>query len=358
MGAEEVKADDRDAPNRGMLMIGGRLRSCFEKDAAYVPINMNGTIPTTANDAAECQDRCAEEKGCAFFSFDHVSMNCHLQDSHAKRKGKELTFIAGPRACTKTTPALRSNRSSTSLTTAPPAQSTKQLGPLYVSLYCFLVLMPTGYEPDLVRSQVQHSAGVFACDEHEALSVAAMDLGSGIHTLTIKGIQSTKGAWGSWLNTRNFLQAWDALIAKGRFLKHDWTVKVDPDCVFFPDRLKLHLQKLLPMGTDEDLYIKNCPKDFGMMGSMEVFSRGAVETYGKRKAPCFTKLNPDKSGEDGFMQACMEMLHVGNRQDFGLLIDSYCGFGNCASSDWTVAFHPYKDTTRWFQCWGQAKAAR
>jgi len=215
--------------------------------------------------------------------------------------------------------------------------------------------MPTGYEPELVRAQVIKRAGIFSCNEYATYSVKQIDLGSGISTEVISGIPSHKGSWGSWLNTQNFLLAWDDIIAAGRFRNSEWTVKVDPDCVFFPDRLRLHLHKLYPQGTDASLYVKNCPKDLGLQGSLEVFSRAAVELYGRQSDKCKKENNPEGSGEDGFIRACFDMLGAQSAKDFDLLIDNYCGFGTCSSSDWNVAFHPYKDTDAWFQCWAEAQ---
>lgn len=428
--AEEVKAP------RGMLTINEQNPDCYLKDKFYGPsLDMLGSIPLAATDAAACQDRCSVEDDCAYFSFDYVSKVCHLQDSAATLQPVSMTFIAGPKECATTTatstsstvtstetvtttqtttrtttstvttetattttettttetttkapttvhttstppwtppptkaPTTRTPTTPTTPTMAPTLPSTRPPittppapfvtqppSTLQPSVFCFLVMMPTGYEPELVRAQVIKRAGIFNCNEYAAYSVEQIDLGSGIHTKVISGNTSSKGSWGSWLNTKNFISAWDDIFAAGRFQHSEWTVKVDPDCVFFPDRLRLHLHKFYPAGTADSVYLKNCPKDLGLQGSLEVFSRAAVELYGKHSDECKQKCNPEGSGEDGYIRACFDMLGAQSKQDFDLLIDNYCGFGTCKSNDWNVAFHPYKDTDEWFQCWAEAQ---
>eukprot|EP00416_Gambierdiscus_australes_P016843 CAMPEP_0171059374 /NCGR_PEP_ID=MMETSP0766_2-20121228/3141_1 /TAXON_ID=439317 /ORGANISM="Gambierdiscus australes, Strain CAWD 149" /LENGTH=477 /DNA_ID=CAMNT_0011514805 /DNA_START=42 /DNA_END=1475 /DNA_ORIENTATION=- len=409
--ARTLMRDEVKARERGMLVIGERLSSCFLQERAYYPIDMIGAIPLAAGTVAECQDRCSKLPGCRYFSFDHISMVCHLEDASAVLQEMPLPFISGPAECvptstnatstssstatTRTTTTVSSTvtettstksssssssssststsattttlsttsspRATTTLTTLPLSTSTLSTSspPKYrPSLFCFLMLMPTGYEPDLVRAQVSKWAGVFTCDQHTAFSVARIDLGSGLVTTKLGVNASQKGSWGSWLNTENFLEAWDSILAEGKFRRSDWTVKVDPDCVFFPDRLKLHLQQVFPSGPDGPFYIKNCPKSFGMMGSLEVLNTEAVDVYGKNRKECRSKYNPSNSGEDGYMQACLHGSGVAGEEDFSLLIDSYCGFGKCEGNTWNVGFHPYKDTDSWFTCWQQVVVAR
>jgi hypothetical protein len=217
--------------------------------------------------------------------------------------------------------------------------------------------MPKGYEPDLVRAQVQNKLGVFACDDHLAISIKQMDLGKDANLKIMAPVkkQGKKGQWGSWLNTESFLRAWDLVLQDGSFRKQAWTVKVDPDCVFFPDRLVLHLKKIFPggNGTDSPLYIRNCPKDFGLMGSLEIFSQGAIDTYGQNKEACRACASPT-SGEDGYIQACMTALNISYKEDFYLLTDGWCGKGVCKDEYWSVGFHPYKGADEWFKCHWEA----
>ena len=40
------------------------------------------------------------------------------------------------------------------------------------------------------------------------------------------------------VNTGSFVKVWDRIREDGLYALHDWTVKVDADCVFFPARLR------------------------------------------------------------------------------------------------------------------------
>jgi len=54
----------------------------------------------------------------------------------------------------------------------------------------------------------------------------------------------------SWLNTLVFIKAWQLVKWDGRYQKHDWTVKVDPDAVFFPERLRTVVRQHTPRGGE------------------------------------------------------------------------------------------------------------
>jgi len=114
------------------------------------------------------------------------------------------------------------------------------------SLYCFSLMMPYGYEPALLQAQQRKGVGIFACDESEVLSNTTMGLG--FETVLLPGSLSVKygGKWGTALNTNIFNRVWTEILRRGRYRFHDWAVKVDPDAVFFPDRLQNLLRRHTP----------------------------------------------------------------------------------------------------------------
>merc|ERR1719419_1031846 len=121
----------------------------------------------------------------------------------------------------------------------------------------------------------------------------------------------------------NFIKTWDFILSEDKFRQTDWTVKADSDCVFFPDRLQLHLKRAFPRGTDGNFYIKNCPKSMGFIGALEVISTTGIESYGRHSEFCRTNMRPDRAGEDGYMQACFEYSGMVAKEDFGLLVDNF-----------------------------------
>lgn len=137
----------------------------------------------------------------------------------------------------------------------------------------------------------------------------------------------------------------------GRYRQADWTVKVDPDAVLLPGRLRSHVASL----TGQKVYIVNCNKPFlpegpMMFGALEVFSKAAMDVYMAKARDCRTGLGGWKTwGEDWFMGHCMDKLGVMKINDFsiyqdGVCVGVYCGDLNAA------AFHAKKDVGSWAAC--------
>merc|ERR1719166_870958 len=70
-------------------------------------------------------------------------------------------------------------------------------------------------------------------------------------------VHAKQGSLEGILNTRIFMNAWDYLDRDGRFRNYDWVVKVDPDAVFFPSRLREHLDAKAPH-KKVNMYFMNC----------------------------------------------------------------------------------------------------
>ena len=84
------------------------------------------------------------------------------------------------------------------------------------------------------------------------------------------------------------------VIETGCWNNHAWTVKVDPEAVLIPDRLRQHLA-----GNDlENVYVVNCNKfpsspDFPMMyGALEIYSWKAISTYDNDMQQCMDDMDP------------------------------------------------------------------
>jgi len=76
---------------------------CFEGDVAYEPLDMpDAGLPSQADDAWACQDRCQSTTGCMHFTFHKATGLCHLQDAFAQRRTMQYThvgFVSGPFRC-------------------------------------------------------------------------------------------------------------------------------------------------------------------------------------------------------------------------------------------------------------------
>lgn len=220
----------------------------------------------------------------------------------------------------------------------------------------------------MVKDQFKHQASIFSCDEFAVLSDCqhALLIGEGplgtVYTLIIPAITEATGKWGvnggttdSWLNTLTFMQAWQKLKVDGRVYHHDWTVKTDPDAVFFPDRLRGHVRAHTATG-DENLLFLNCDRFSegpALFGSMEVFSKNALITYFDGAEKCKSEMDWHGWGEDYYMHHCLVKLGVGIVFDGDMLSDKRCYASACSDAS-KVVFHDYKTIASWFECWGQA----
>jgi len=217
------------------------------------------------------------------------------------------------------------------------------------SLFCFTVVtadgvvppggsVKVGYEQPLIDAVKAKGLGIFACEE----------------SAVYQGEKCATGEWGSVANTLPFTKIWDQVQADGRHRKHQWTVKTDPDAVFFPDRLRQHLAKLGP--SDGAVYVKNIGFKFGFMGALEVLNTAGVDLFLASLESC-SALAAKNSGEDKFLMECMNAHGAGHLRDNDLLDDKYTlpagwhlfDVTPCADPS-AVAFHPYKAEASWMGC--------
>lgn len=236
------------------------------------------------------------------------------------------------------------------------------------SLFCFS-LLDTPTEKRLLKFQQKEGLGVFACDNHTVYSSKEIELAPGTHTTAIH-INTTcnmGGPFKTCLNAWIFIEVWKNILSDGRFRRYAWTVKLDADAVFFPKRAGAALKDV--WDPPRGVYVVNCQQgdSFGLHGPVEVFSRNAVEGYGKGWHMCVNgsgRLHFDLWGEDLFMDECMKKLGVYRRQDRYFLLEPHCdapdqpgsfqGEGNKAWESCTynryIAFHPFEKEERYRSC--------
>merc|ERR1712008_111444 len=129
-----------------------------------------------------------------------------------------------------------------------------------------------------------------------------------------------------------------------------WTVKVNPESVFFPARLRTHLRNTWtakqPLYSTSGLYLRNClmgkPPSSQLLSSIEVFTSRAVEIFAGGVARCATALaNYSRLAENMFMQQCMDLLKVPFATDLALVFDAGCGREPSPCVAKIAAFHPF-----------------
>lgn len=238
--------------------------------------------------------------------------------------------------------------------------------PKYPTLFCFLAMQSSGMELDVVQHQVQIKAGIFSCQAYEVFSDKVMSLGSDVRTLKLNQFAARSGVQGAltatWVNTNAFIEAWEAVMSNVRMWRCEWVVKVDPDAVFFPARLRVLLRDLQhevqEQDTDKGAYLRNCNADnLQLYGSMEVVSRNALYRFRHHVSEC-SSADVKRMGEDMWMQQCLDKIGAAGIDAWNILDDKYCPATNTHPQPCrfgAAAFHPYKAKEQWSQCWDLAR---
>lgn len=338
-----------EGPQQGEALPEGQQhdQAPAEPASSDEPADDEGLIQPCGDGEAECPEDwatgahggyfCRTTKGCAAWSKD----------------GGAFPEEVCPDQCSVgNTPSTRTN-TTTSITVIATYPS------MGIALFCWSLAAP-GYEADLLRRQLELNAGIFACDDQMVMSFDEMTIGAGereVNAVVFERLESGISKDGTSANTAQFMKAWEVVRDDGRYAKNDWTVKVDPDAVLLPDRLRIHLVPHQGANT----YIRNCDKPMSegtmMFGSLEALSKSALDGYYANFDACSNELPWQEWGEDLFLMRCLEHIGTVPAEDFGLVQDGVCKGVWCGDS-FAAAFHPMKDVPAWEACWNEAVAAR
>jgi hypothetical protein len=224
-------------------------------------------------------------------------------------------------------------------------------------------MLPYGIEVLLLRQQAEHGTGIFACEETTAFSSRSVRLSAKFYTEPLYNTSlycRRGGTWGTYLNTHIFQKIWMQIIYDGRYKFHDWSVKVDPDTVFFPNRLRDILRD--PEFRESEIHngavVHNC--GHGLHGPIEVLSRRAMQVFGENMWDC-----GKKPQEDFFLSECMDRLQARVHYRDDVLAESGCFLEGKGMKDpkWQgcytahAAFHPFKSPEQQTECRAHALAA-
>jgi len=290
---------------------------------------------------------CSDWTKVAFHPFKNVSSWFQCQE-----ESKTTTTFTATETSTST--VTKTTSTSTFTTTAVKGPSPK--------LFCWSHMESGSYEEGLIEMQFKRRANIFACNGYAVISKKRSVIGhidnTSVETWYNPEDEVKMGEYGvngqktdSFLNTGTFVMAWDTLINSGQIWAYDFIIKVDPDAVYFPDRIRKRLED----HVGKKVYVPNCGKWASgpkLYGSVEVFSVPAVAEYARRIQEC--KALPWQGwGEDYYMQHCMDMLGVMQVADFEQVGDDRCVPAPC--SDWTrVAYHDFKTLDSWMDCFRTA----
>lgn len=237
------------------------------------------------------------------------------------------------------------------------------------SLFCASLCMPRTYEVGLLRAQYQRGRlGLFGCNEwvvysNESLRLSPKGEEPVVCTKVMNGSLSAVigGQYKTALNTQVFLRFWEKIITNMKAWVCDWVVKLDPDTVFLPARLRalLHTKQgpLAAAEPDAGIYLNNC--HVGLHGPIEVLSRRALGTYLAGRQRCATGRASEHGQEDWFLDVCFSDLGVLRLDAFNMLFEATLACQERPSS-WhpyrppcfapQVAFHPFKSISSYMHC--------
>jgi hypothetical protein len=212
-----------------------------------------------------------------------------------------------------------------------------------------------------MKHQLETNLGIFACDEYAVFTdnpdpwtVGPGPLGM-VTTIPFRPAPVGQSKDGTAGNSLLFMHVWEAVLADGRWGNHDWTVKVDPDAVLLPERLRPHVRA----HNGKNAWIANCnayptSSDFPMMyGALEVISKAALQAYqadASGDKHCRSWLQWNIMGEDYFMGKCLDPHHAEKIVDTNVILDERCAHYQDCSQAGYAAFHPFKDVPSWMGC--------
>jgi len=325
--------------SRGLFPIVA-MPSCKMAAAAM------GITPTVLSTTLESMP-----EGC--FVFNHSTA---LLNVNRRSKGNGATEITRIMCSTlkECVPFISSTTTVTSTTTSDTVSTsfthTKRFDG--VSLFCFVLAEADGYEADLLRFARSRDTGAYGCEEHMTLTDDSIDVGTDKDpepTVAIGSLKCDKGEWGSWANAKIFLKAWKAVMDDGRFRKHDWVIKLDADTVFYPDRLKKHVEG---MKSTDLLFLQNYLDGYPVVGAIEVASNAAILAFGQRIDECE---RITYGAEDDWFVKCMRVLGAWMQKDEELLQHNQHPRGNMCRNKRFVAMHPYKSQEEYGRCLDSAE---
>jgi hypothetical protein len=209
-------------------------------------------------------------------------------------------------------------------------------------LYCFSVIMWStppkeawmSSEGELANHWKEQKKNIMQCDDYNFFD----------------GLEG-----GSVHNIQSFISAWKKVKEDGRWKRNDWTIKVDPDAVFFPEHLrqKIRWNYRTPQGSA--VYLRNTFYKFKFLGALEAMTREAMELYFERGWECEAHLGQE-GGEDYWLEQCLEGLGIDFQTDTALVHDKYAQDENCGDP-YSVAHHFFKKISDWDGCWDLANKA-
>jgi len=250
------------------------------------------------------------------------------------------------------------------------------------NLFCFAFYQSeTGstkksYDLEILRTNLFLGSHIFGCESYRVFSDVSTWLSPGkVETVKVDDVENNfhfakRRVTGTWINSNMFIQVWKKIKEEKMWSSKDWTIKVDADAVFLPQRLRQKLENVEV--TANGIYLENCKYvNFGFFGHLEVISKKAAAKYIEKIDDCKASLNylgrekdfgNEPWGEDLFAQRCMDLHGVDKVSAWDMTVDGMCQAyrpeGEKKNKKWkpdcsvlqTAAMHPFMKPADYFEC--------
>jgi len=224
-------------------------------------------------------------------------------------------------------------------------------------MFCLHVMRLQSYEAGLVKEQLKKDGrfhgGIFNCDQFAVYAHDAADgtfLGDGpygpVRTHWFQSAPVGVSKDHTAANTQLFMNMWEAVRWDLQYQCCDWVVKVDPDAVIIPARMRIALSKKMSWLN----YIATCKGT--LYGAVEAIQTKSLQRYYDNEAKC-RNMPWQAWGEDVWISRCLLSLGVYSAFDAGFVADNLCTGANCGNG-FSSAFHPFKNVGTWMGCYNQA----
>ncbi|CAK9013259.1 unnamed protein product [Durusdinium trenchii] len=244
-------------------------------------------------------------------------------------------------------------------------------------VHCVMLFRPWTYEQSLIEIQYRKKAGIFQCDSYALYSNEVIELFPGVVSRRIHSplMCEIGGQFITALNLGIFLTFYRQVILDADFMDSAWVIKVDPDTVWNPQRLRPLLDGL-SWGLDGDgIYLNNC--ELGFHGPIEIFSTRSFLALGHHAKECAKAMDgktcidhcdgvwnqvevcngrcTDWWGEDIWADQCLSRFTQAKRVMVKTLLqEDHCkphisDWRSCSNPE-VVAFHPFKEPWQFERC--------
>lgn len=298
--------------------------------------------------AADCGLRCQGTPNCTSFNYQErrcegegsLTWGCFLFNGNCKQKHN---------ACYD---AYSMTPTSSGQEIVTPANWTYEN--LSLSIFCFMLVYSSGYEVVLAQHQYNTSTGIWTCDDQIVYSDWPIQLSASYNSTTLGDLTCDLGVGGSWANAWVFVKVWQAVFDDGRWLNHDWVMKVDADTVFHVDRLRQHINASQPEPFEVSYFKTHDDRGYELVGAIEVLSRGATERLSESAVTlCDDLVFDGPAAEDNWLNKCLQRLGVTMENDsIGTMLRNgpHANADGACYDEKTVALHPYKDVGNYSAC--------